>query len=265
MEFSHLIILTIIFFTVALLYSSVGFGGGSSYAAALAITAIPYLFIPQIALICNIIVVTGGSWIFFREGHLKIKKVLPVIITSIPMAYIGGQVHLNKTTYLTSLGIFLFISSLSLIKSSIKKKNDAKNNEIEKPTPVEGSNKKYPSLITAFIGSLIGFVSGMIGIGGGILLSPVLHIVSWENPRTISSAASFFILVNSIAGLAGQVTKTTSWPPYEIVAPLAIAVLLGGQIGSRLGAIYLPEYLIKRGTGILVMVVSIKILSDQIF
>jgi len=261
-------IIVILFFLISLIYSSVGFGGGSSYAATLALFAIPYIFIPQTALICNIIVVTGGTIIFLRKGYLKILTVLPFIIGSIPMAFIGGMIPVQKNIYLTILAVILLISGIKIIFSEkfeqlwtkwISKKYESTRNFIIFDTG------KIPFWSGIFLGMVVGLISGIVGIGGGILLSPVLHLMKWEKPKVISSISSFFILVNSISGLLGQLYKSGFTLNFEFIYIPAIAVFLGGQIGSRLGAVTFSDITIQRATAILLLFVSIRILWEIYF
>jgi len=261
-------IISILFFLISLFYSSVGFGGGSSYAATLALFTVPYIFIPQTALICNIIVVTGGTIIFLRKGYLKLLTVLPFILGSIPMAFIGGMIPVQKNIYLTILAVILLISGIKIIFSQkfeqvwtkwISKINvSTKNNNF--------TDKQGISFWSGILlGMIVGLISGIVGIGGGILLSPILHLMKWEKPKVISSIASFFILVNSISGLSGQLYKSGFTLNFDFIYIPAIAVFLGGQIGSRLGAVTFSDITIQRATAILLLFVSIRILWEIYF
>jgi uncharacterized protein len=246
---SAFIFLIIGFFVIALVYSSVGFGGGTSY---LALLGQSFFFIsqPQIkttALLCNIIVVTGGTYIFYRSGKLDLKKSLPFILASIPLAFIGGFWKLSDNTFFIVLGASLVFASLLLW---IKPRE-------EKPT----LNSSVP--LNLGIGGGIGFLSGLVGIGGGIFLSPILHLVRWDEAKKISALASLFILVNSIGGLAGQFVQKPEID-WLFVFPLLLAVLVGGQIGSRLGAHRFNPLHIKRITAVLIFVAGVNILRDHL-
>ncbi len=249
MEFS---ILIISFFIIALVYSSVGFGGGSSY---LAILAQPlFLLLPEqikpIALCCNIIVVTGGAIIFYREGKIVWREVWPFLIFSVPMAYLGGYWKLEVNTFFIVLGITLVIASLFLWIQ---------------PEKINQSKERSESLpLNIVLGGGIGFLSGLVSIGGGIFLSPVLHLMKWAEPKKISALASLFILVNSISGLAGQINR--GLPPIKIsfIGALLLAVFIGGQIGSRLGAKKFNPLYIKRITSVLIFVAGVLILKEHL-
>jgi uncharacterized protein len=245
------VILASCFFLIALIYSSVGFGGGSSY---LALLAQPVFFlmpeeIRPIALCCNIIVVTSGSIIFYREGKIVWKEMWPFLVFSVPMAYVGGFWKLGDHSFFVILGITLIMAALFLWIQ---------------PETKGGPQRQTNSLpLNIALGGSIGFLSGLVSIGGGIFLSPVLHLMRWSEPKKISALASLFILVNSISGLAGQFTR--GLPPLKplLVVPLLVAVFLGGQIGSRLGARRFEPIYIKRITSILILVAGIFILKEH--
>lgn len=245
-----------VFFFIALLYSSVGFGGGSSYLAIMALVSIPYELMPKIALICNLIVVTGGFFIFLRSKQFSLNKALPFVVSSIPLAYLGGRIHVPKEMFFLLLGISLLIASLRMMMKTDKNNQDDFS---------QINNKKaYSWLFGLSIGSVLGFLSGLVGIGGGIYLAPILYLTKWGKAKQIAAMASFFILVNSLSGLTGQLIKHNLQENFDIssqyMLPLGIAVFLGGQIGSRMGANVLKPRTIQLGTAILVFVVGIKIL-----
>ena len=178
-----MIILIILFFITAILYASVGFGGGSTYLALMLIWEIPYYIFPIIALFCNIIVVSGNTFNFVKSGNINFKLILPYLIGSIPFAFIGASIPLKKEIFEILLFLILIIAGLFLfLESKTFNKNNFKINSI-------------PILISIFIGSLIGFVSGLVGIGGGIFLSPLLFLLKAGYPKHITSSASLFILI----------------------------------------------------------------------
>lgn len=238
------------FFLIALVYSSVGFGGGTSYIAILAVMSVSFELLRPAALLCNIVVVTSGSLIFYREGLLDLKKNWPFLLASVPMAFLGGYWPVKQNTFFVLLGFTLIVASILLwFQNSLQQKS----------SPSISSNNP----IAKFgLGGGIGFLSGMVSIGGGIFLSPILHLLKWDHAKRISALASVFILVNSISGLAGQLMQK-SVIDWNFVAPLLVSVFVGGQIGSRLGARKFNEVYIKRITAVLIFVIAFKVLKDH--
>jgi uncharacterized membrane protein YfcA len=241
-----MIILSILFFVTALIYSSVGFGGGSTYLAILLIWGVPYTIFPVIALVCNIIVVSGNSINFIRSKNINFNLLFPYLIGSIPFAFIGGSIKIEKSLFeillfcvLLVAGIFLLIESKSFNKEQIK-------------------INKIPRLISIFFGSIIGFMSGIVGIGGGIFLSPLLFLMKAGYPKHITSSASLFILINSIFGIAGQLTKDQVLDQVITYWPLFLSVLIGGQIGSLLNIKFLSNKILALLTSFLVIFVAIR-------
>ena len=190
-----MIILPILFFITAILYSSVGFGGGSTYLALLLIWDIPYYIFPVIALFCNIIVVTGNSINYVRAGNHNFKLLLPFLIGSIPLAFFGGTLIINKEIFEILLFLVLSIAGVLLL---INNKSYEDKNLV---------TKKLDLFISIFIGSILGLISGIVGIGGGIFLSPILFLLKADKPKTIVTTASLFILINSISGILGHLSK----------------------------------------------------------
>ena len=242
-----MIILTIFFFITAILYSSVGFGGGSTYLALLLIWDIPFYIFPIIALICNIIVVSGNSINFLRTKNVNLSLLLPYLIGSVPFAFFGATISIGKSLFeillfliLLIAGIFLLLESKSFNKDQIK-------------------IKKIPKIFSIIIGSIIGFISGLVGIGGGIFLSPILFLLKAGYPKHITSTASLFILINSMFGVAGQLTKDIVLNEFLNYWPLFVAVLIGGQIGSFLNIKFLSNKILAQMTSILVIFVAVRI------
>ena len=236
------------FLVIAFVYSSVGFGGGSSYLAVLAMYGLPYQEIRLIALICNVIVVTGGVYIYIKNKQTDWRKILPLTLVSVPMAYLGAILKISQETFFLILGITLIIAAILLWI-----KTDAKNN-------AEISQDSQASVIrNGFLGGGIGFLSGLVGIGGGIFLSPLLNLLKWDTPRKIAATSSFFILVNSISGIFGQLTKLSVDMDFFRILSLCLAVFIGGQIGSRMSLKWNP-LVIKRVTAVLVLVAGINVL-----
>jgi len=239
-----MIILSAFFFITAILYSSVGFGGGSTYLALMLIWDIPYYIFPIIALFCNIIVVSGNSINYIRSGNLNIKLLTPYLVGSIPFAFLGASISIEKEIFeillffiLIIAGIFLLIGSKSFNKDQIK-------------------IKQIPKILSISIGSVIGFISGIIGIGGGIFLSPLLFLMKAGYPKHIATTASLFILINSIFGVAGQLTKNIVFNEFLNYWPLFLVVLMGGQVGNFLNIKFLTNKTLALITSLLVIFVA---------
>ena len=245
--------LIIYFFLIALIYSSVGFGGGSSYLALLAFYALPFKEIRLIALLCNIIVVSGGTILFIRQKSVNWRKIIPVIAISIPLSYVGARLKISEQFFFILLGSTLLIASIFLWVDTARWKQNAFN-EKEKNNWIQNG----------FLGGTIGFISGMVGIGGGIFLSPLLNILKWDKPKKIAAAATIFILANSLAGIGGQLSNWSGLPDIYQIGFLCLAVFLGGQIGSRIGIKWLPQLAVRRITAVLVFVAGVEVLIKHI-
>jgi len=243
-------ILLLSFFAIALIYSSVGFGGGTSYLALLAIASVNFELLRPTALLCNIVVVTSGTIIFFRAGLLDLKRNWPFLLSSVPMAFFGGFWPVKEKTFFVLLGVSLIVAAILLWFQ----------NSLQNQKPDSENRTRLPVQLT--LGSAIGFLSGIVSIGGGIFLSPVLHLLCWEAPKKISALASVFILVNSISGLAGQLSRSNTIE-WSFVLPLMLAVFVGGQLGSRLGVKWFNEMYVKRVTAVVILAAAINILKDH--
>jgi hypothetical protein len=236
------------FFAVAALYSSVGFGGGSSYLAILALYGLEYRLVRATALLCNIVVVTAGTWIFYKNGHLNLRKAMPLVLASVPLAFLGGLAKISEKTFFILLAIALLAAGvLMLAQSWLQKTSGAISQKTSPPTD-------------AALGGSIGFLSGMVGIGGGIFLAPLLHLLRWDTAKNIAATASFFILANSISGLFGQLAQPDFHLDWQFAGILITAVFLGGQVGSRLGAVRLPQKAVRVVTAIMVIYVAANLL-----
>ena len=239
-------LLAILFLVTAILYSSVGFGGGSTYLALLLIWGIPYFIFPVIALSCNIIVVSGNCFNYIRAGNLNLKLLIPYLVGSIPLAYIGGSLPIEKRLF--EILLFLVLATAgTLLLFNFKSYNNR-----------EESYQKIPVPISIVIGGVLGFISGVVGIGGGIFLSPILFLIRAGRPKYIITVASLFILINSISGIIGQLTKNTVLTEIQNYWYLLAAVLIGGQIGNFLNLKIFPTRFFALLTGILVLFVAVR-------
>tara|TARA_Y100001001_G_C7938583_1_gene284703 strand:+ start:139 stop:882 length:744 start_codon:yes stop_codon:yes gene_type:complete len=241
-------LLAILFLVSATLYSSVGFGGGSTYLALLLIWGIPYFIFPIVALSCNIIVVSGNCFNYIRAGNLNLKLLLPYLIGSIPLAYIGGSLPVEKKLF--EILLFLVLATAgTLLLFNFKSYDDKEENY-----------KKIPSIIPVLIGGILGFVSGVVGIGGGIFLSPILFLLRAGRPKHIVTSASLFILINSISGIIGQLSKNTVLSEIQNYWYLLVAVLIGGQIGNFLNLKIFSTRALALVTAFLVLFVAFRML-----
>jgi uncharacterized membrane protein YfcA len=237
-------LLSILFLVTAALYSSVGFGGGSTYLAFLLIWSVPYTILPIIALFCNIIVVSGSSFNYIRAGNLNLKLLLPYLMGSVPLAYLGGSLEIGKYFFENLLFVVLLISGILLLFNFRSYEKKAQ------------TYKKIPLIISVLIGAALGFVSGVVGIGGGIFLSPILFLLRVDKPKHIVTTASLFILINSIFGIAGQLSKNFVFLEIQNYWHLLLVVLIGGQIGNFLNLKIFSTHVLALVTAILVLFVA---------
>ena len=241
-----MIILSIFFFITAILYSSVGFGGGSSYLALLLIWDVPYYIFPVIALLCNIIVVTGNSINYIKAGNHNLKLLVPFLIGSVPFAFLGGTLIINKEIF--EILLFLVLSIAGVLLLIENKTYEDKNLII----------KKLNFFISISIGSVLGLISGIVGIGGGIFLSPIIFLLKADKPRNIITTTSLFILINSISGILGQLSKEYVLNEITLYWPLFLTVLIGGLLGNFLNLKILSNRLLAFTTSLLVIFVAIR-------
>ena len=241
-----MIILSTLFFVTAILYSSVGFGGGSTYLALLLIWEVPYYIFPVIALLCNILVVSGNSINYVKAGNFSLKLLIPFLVGSIPFAFIGGSISIEKELFEFILFFVLMIAGLLLLFQN--KLFNQKNNEY----------KKLPIYISFTIGSILGLISGIVGIGGGIFLSPILFLLRTADPKKIATTSSLFILTNSLAGVLGQLTKGYVIDKLTEYWPFFLIVLIGGQIGNFLNLKIFSNRTLVIITSLLVLFVAVR-------
>lgn len=236
------------FFFIALIYSAVGFGGGSTYIALLAFSGQPAELIPLVALPCNIFVVSLGSYFAVSRRDFDWRMATPFFVASVPMAFLGGVLPIDASIYFLLLGLSLAVAGLSLCLRT---------------APDESIVVAKSWTLGVFIGAGLGLLSGMVGIGGGIFLAPILHHLRWASSKTIAALCSFFILINSLSGFAGQVFKTgvdQAWVQMGSALPLFVAVLLGGMIGGRFVIEGVAHQRVAQLTGLLVLVVGLRVL-----
>ena len=243
--------LPIFFFLTALAYATVGFGGGSTYNALLVLADVDYRLLPAIALICNLIVVSGGVWRFSQSGALSVRRLSPFLLASIPAAWIGGRLPISETLFIGILGFALALSGARMLM--MKPSEDANSS----------TTRETKWLLSLSIGAVIGLIAGLVGIGGGIFLAPILYLMRWGNAQQIAAACSLFIFANSLSGLSAQLIKLGDMDLLTRASefwPLPIVVLIGGQIGSWLGAGKLKSNWMQMGTAILILYVAARLL-----
>ncbi len=242
-----MIALAAAFFATALIYAIAGFGGGSTYTALLVLAGTDLRAVPILSLACNVLVVSVGTWRFAAAGHLDWRRVWPFFVTSIPAAWIGGSLHIPRDIFLGLLAASLLVAGLVMLwESGWKRKVE--------PRPAAG-------WIAPVAGGGLGFLAGVVGIGGGIFLAPLLYVIRWDVPKKIAATCACFILVNSIAGLAGQASKGmneigTVFANHALLFP---AVVIGGLIGAGLSARRLAPNWVRIVTALLILYVAIKI------
>jgi uncharacterized protein len=247
---SDVFLLAGLFFLAALIYSTAGFGGGSAYLAILTLAGLPMHHVAVIALVCNVIVVSNGTWQFWRRGHLSIALLLPFIVSSIPAAYVSGRFAAADETLRLIAGIALALAAVAMLIRS-RKRRSTEASELS-------SSRRWG--IGLPVGAGLGSLAGLIGIGGGIFLAPTLHLIGWGTAKQIAACASAFILVNALAGLAGKASHVADLALLGTYLPLFAAVFAGGLIGSRLGAGPFSAQVLRRITALIVLIAAANLL-----
>lgn len=276
-----------LFFVVAFLYSAVGHGGASGYLALLSLHDIAPEYMKPIALVLNLLV-SGMAFIqFYRQGHFLWRLFLPIALFSVPMAYWGGLTPLKDLWYQRGLGVFLLVSVAMMLwprDSGVGQGTSSNDGDVSNNGG--GTLWNRQTGIAAFMGAVIGYVSGLLGIGGGILLSPVLLMIRWTQQKQTAAISAAFIFVNSAAGLLGFVQQHTPWiidsqktggeadaemagrcafgdPWFAVVAILSVLilpVLLGGFFGSWYGAKKFDQTVMKYILCVVLLIAAIKLL-----
>ncbi|MBI4655774.1 MAG: sulfite exporter TauE/SafE family protein [Elusimicrobia bacterium] len=244
MSTAEIVTLTVLIFTAALLYSSVGHGGGSGYLAAMAIVGVIPAIMKPTALTLNIVVAAIASIKFLQAKCFSWSIFWPFAITSIPLSFLGGSIKLQASVYKLVVGLILLYTAYRFWFISQKTANQ--------------NLRPIPLWAALFAGSAIGLISGLIGVGGGIFLSPLLLLMGWAEIRHTSGVAAVFILVNSIAGLIGHVSKT-AYIPLE-TGFWAVAAAIGGWTGSHYGSQKFGNLTIGRLLAIVLVIAGLKLI-----
>lgn len=232
-------IITLAFFLVAVTYSSVGLGGASSYTALMTILGFDVLVIPTVSLLLNLVVTTVGSLNFIRNRHARLRLIAPFLVSSIPAAYLGGSLHVGKT-------VFYWIMLVSLLFVTVR--IYLWDNTALKP--VLGRTAKLA--VAVLSGSLIGLLSGIVGIGGGIYLVPLIIILGLGSEREAAACGAIFVWLNSAVGLSARLQYNPV--ALEAYLPLFLAVLAGGLLGSHLGSTTWRPETLQKVLGVIVIV-----------
>lgn len=224
-----------------------GFGGGSTYIALLAISGLPLIAVPVVALVCNLIVSTQGSVLLIRRGFAEANILRPLLLASMPCAFIGGAWRLPESTFIVLLAAALTLAGLAMF--------------LQNRHPKKSIRPPHVGVLIG-VGVVLGFLAGMTGIGGGIYLAPVMHLFGWARAQTIAACTSIFIALNSLTGLLGQLTK--GWQlleslPIIIMVACPIAVLVGGRVGSYLLTDKMPSSQIRVVTALVILLVAVRL------
>jgi hypothetical protein len=245
MENEILWLLVPLFGLIALLYGSVGLGGASSYVAVLALAGLGHTSIPVIALALSLLVAGGGVVQFARGGHMRWKNLFAIAVTSVPAAFVAAQVPLERDTFQMLLGALLVLAGMRMVSAPWLR-------------PKTESFRRAPAWLLALLGLALGTAAGLSGIGGGIYLAPALLLWRLATPKQAAALAGGIVVLNSAAGLSGQLVRGAAMP-WELFVPLAITVLVFGQLGAFLGSSRLRPSWVQAGFGALVLVVATRL------
>lgn len=245
MSDTHLILLTAAIVLVAFLYSSVGHAGASGYIAVMSLFGLPPAVIKPTALLLNILVATIATFQFWRAGHFSWRLFWPFAVLAIPFAFLGGYINLPTSVFKVLVGIVLLLSA---IRFFAKPSEDTVENE-------------PPRLVSIPVGGGLGLLAGLTGTGGGIFLTPLLLLNRWARTKQAAAVSALFILINSTAGLLGNLTSTQQFPSFAVA--FAIAAVAGGTAGSYLGSQKLPHAAIKRLLAIVLLIAGMKLILTR--
>ena len=240
------IAVSFLFFLTALLYSSVGHGGASGYLAVMALAGLAPGIMKPTALFINILVSSIATVRFYRAGCFSWKLFLPFALASVPFAFYGGMLSLPAAIYRPIVGIVLLFAAFQLFRSSIKSASIA-----VKPVPV---------FLALLLGSGIGMLSGLTGVGGGIFLSPLLLLIGWADPRHTAGVSAAFILINSVAGIGGHLATINAFPSSPPLVLWSIAAIAGGLAGSGFGSRYFSNNTLRRMLALVLVIAGLKFL-----
>jgi uncharacterized membrane protein YfcA len=235
---------------IALLYSSVGHGGASGYLAVLALAGFAKPEITPVVLWLNIVVASLAFVAYYRAGHFLPRVLAPFIVTSIPATVIGGMMAVSSRTYAVILGVALVLSAGRFLVSPNPKPG----------APRIGTTRLW--ILGPMIGAVLGVLAGMVGIGGGVFLSPLLLLLGWADAKQTGAVSSAFIVVNSLGGLVGHLARGAAFD-WGIAAPLSAAVIIGGVVGSRIGATWLSLPTLQRVLAVVLAAAGVKLIAGS--
>jgi uncharacterized membrane protein YfcA len=241
-------LLAALFFTIAILYSTVGLGGGSGYIAVMGAAGLPPDVIRPTALSMNILVAAIGTFSYLRAGHFSARLFWPIALASVPMAYVGGYLELPPQIYRPLVGAVLIYTAWRLWRST------------RDGHPLPAVRTDLPLWLAVLVGALIGLMSGLMGIGGGTFLGPLLLLAGWADTRDALGITAAFVLFNSIAGLAGRLTASPNLPP-DIWLWIAAAGL-GGLVGARLGSRRFDPRLLRMVLALILLAGGLRLLLN---
>ncbi len=244
MVFEHLALICVAIAIVAFLYSSVGHAGASGYIAVMTLFGLASVVIKPAALVLNILVATIASWQFWRAGHFSWRLFWPFAVASIPMAFVGGYINLPTHVFKILIGLVLLYSAVRFFFE---------------PKAGAGDEAKPPEkAVAVFTGAGLGLLAGLTGTGGGIYLTPLMILLRWARTKTASAVSAMFILVNSIAGLLGNISSTRQLPLFAL--PMVIAAIVGGTAGSYLGSQRFSPPFIKKLLAVVLTIAGFKLI-----
>ncbi len=243
MSVSILVLFLILIFIMAFLYASVGHGGASGYLAIMALLSVSPEVMKPTALILNLFVSLTAFIHYYKGNHFIAKIFLPLAIASVPLSFLGGMITLEDKIYKIILGLFLFIPIIRFLIYEMKEVTEIKSNQTG---------------LSLFLGGSIGFVSGLIGIGGGIVLSPLLVMLKWTNLKQTAAISALFIFVNSLAGIVGQSTKGLHFD-NEMIYYIIVA-FVGGYIGAYYGANKFNQKYLRIVLALILLIAAVKLI-----
>jgi len=242
------LILAVLFFLVAALYSSVGHAGASGYIASMALLGFAPEQMRPAALALNLLVGGIGLFRFWRGGHVRWRNVLPFVLASAPAAFFAAQIELPKESYSLLLGVVLLVAAVGVFRSGAR----------AELTDSEDRGRRVPWLPGLLIGASIGVLSGLTGTGGAIFLTPLLLFAHWMPTREASGTSVAFVWINSLTGLAGLLHASGALP--QALPIWLVAVAVGALLGTQLGLRWLPVKGLRYALGVVLMIAALKLM-----